>query len=148
MIKENSVGAIVFRRGAGKIEYLLLRYESGHWDFARGHVERGETETETAKREIEEETGLKNVNFISGFRFSISWNYRKRIGDKSVMSNKTVVLYLAETKTHHIKISDEHVDYEWLPYEKAVKCLTFPKSKKVLEEAQRFLMKKEGLAEK
>lgn len=147
MIHEKSAGAIVFRRetpprnsgASGKIKYLLLHYESGHWDFPRGHIERGETEINTALREIKEETGIKKINFIPGFRLTHSWFYRKRFDTKTVLSRKTAILFLAETKTHPVKISPEHIGYQWLSFGKAIKQLTFPNSKKLLEKADKFL---------
>lgn len=141
MIREKSAGAVVFRRAGKKIKYLLLHYESGHWDFPRGHIERGETEQQTAVREIEEETGIKKINFVPGFRVSVSWFYRKKIGKRIMMSNKTAVLFLAETKIHQVKISDEHIDYKWLDYDKAIEQLTFLKSQKILEKANELLKK-------
>ncbi|MDP3057131.1 MAG: NUDIX domain-containing protein [bacterium] len=160
MIREKSAGAIIFRRAGPpkngearfdssestrarkKIRYLLLHYESGHWDFPRGHIERGETEQETARREIREETGIKKINFIPEFRFAISWFYRKKVGKKTLMSNKTAVLFLAETKVHQVKISDEHIGYKWLDFNKAISELTFLKSQKILQKANEFLEEK------
>lgn len=142
MIKEKSAGAVIFRREAGKIKYLLLHYESGHWDFPRGHIERGETEEETARREIREETGIKKLDFLPGFRLAHSWFYRKRFDTKTVLSNKTAILFLAETKTHQVKISSEHIGYQWLSFDKAMKQLTFDNSKKILEKADKFLQGK------
>ncbi len=139
MIREKSAGAVVFRRSGKKNKYLLLHYESGHWDFPRGHIERGETEQVTAAREIEEETGIKKIIFIPGFRVSTSWFYRKKIGKRMPMSNKTAVLYLAETKVHQVKISKEHIDYKWLDFDKAIETLTFDQSKKILKKADEFL---------
>lgn len=139
MIHEKSAGAVIFRRVGQKIRYLLLHYESGHWDFPRGHIERGETELNTALREIKEETGIKKINFIPGFRLTHSWFYRKRFDKKTVLSRKTAILFLAETKTHQVKISPEHIGYKWLSFDKAIKQLTFPKSRKLLEKADKFL---------
>lgn len=144
MIREKSAGAVVFRRSGQKNKYLLLHYESGHWDFPRGHIERGETEQFTAAREIAEETGIKKINFIPDFRISISWFYRKKIGKKMLMSNKTAVLFLAETKVRQVKISDEHIGYKWLFFDKAIDALTFDQSKKILEKADVFLREKQG----
>ena len=59
MPKEKSAGAVIFRMENGEPYYLLLRYYSGHWEFAKGHIEEGESNEETVKREIEEETGIK-----------------------------------------------------------------------------------------
>ncbi len=139
MIREKSAGAIIFRREGKKRKYLLLHYESGHWDFPRGHIERGETEEETARREIKEETGIKKINFLPEFRLAHSWFYRKRFDAKTVLSRKTAILFLAETKTHQVKISPEHIGYQWLSFGKAIKQLTFPNSKKLLEKAEKFL---------
>lgn len=140
MMREKSAGAVIFRRVGQKNKYLLLHYESGHWDFPRGHIERGETEQEAAAREIEEETGIKKINFIPGFRVSASWFYRKKIGEKRLMSNKTAVLFLAETEARRVKISDEHIGYKWLAFDKDVNKLTFLQSRKILEKAEKFLM--------
>ena len=59
MFHEKSCGAIVFRRFHGNIQILLIKHiNSGHWSFPKGHIENNETETETAVREIKEETGI------------------------------------------------------------------------------------------
>ena len=43
MIEERSAGAILYQEfPSGKI-YLLLNYPSGHWDFVKGNIEKGET---------------------------------------------------------------------------------------------------------
>ena len=56
---EKSCGAIVYRRYHGNIQILLIKHiNSGHWSFPKGHVEFGETEPETAIREIMEETNI------------------------------------------------------------------------------------------
>lgn len=141
MRKEKSAGAIVFRREGGKIKYLLLHYESGHWDFPRGHIERGEKELETAEREIIEETGIKNLNFIPGFRVSSDWFFKKKINGGFFTVYKTAVLYLAETKTRKVKISREHIGYKWLSFAKAMERVTYDNAKKLLEKAEKFLKK-------
>lgn len=41
------------------LKYLLVREKNGFWGFPKGHMERGETEQETAGREIKEETALE-----------------------------------------------------------------------------------------
>ncbi|MBD3304395.1 NUDIX domain-containing protein, partial [Candidatus Woesearchaeota archaeon] len=56
MKKTRCSGGIIFNNG----KYLLVKHkEGGHWDFPKGHAEEGETEEETALREIYEETGLR-----------------------------------------------------------------------------------------
>ncbi|MEE8168583.1 MAG: bis(5'-nucleosyl)-tetraphosphatase [Candidatus Hydrothermarchaeales archaeon] len=132
---EISAGAIVFRRQEKKINYLLLHYESGHWDFAKGNVERGEEAKETVLREIEEETGIKDARFIEGFKEEISYFY-KRAG-KTIY--KKVIFFLAETLTERVELSYEHIDYGWLGYEEALERLTYKNAKEVLKKADAFL---------
>src|SRR3989338_9342144 len=134
-MREISAGAIVFREEKGKILYLLLHYEEGHWDFPKGNIEKGEEEKETVKREIKEETGITKISFIEGFKEKIKYFY-KREGQTIY---KEVVFYLAETKESKIKISFEHIGYKWLSYGEAIKQLTFKNAKEILKKAHSFL---------
>ena len=60
-----------------KLKFLLLHYASGHWDFPKGNVEAGETEVETVKREIFEETGITDIRFAEGFVQPIFYSYKR-----------------------------------------------------------------------
>ena len=74
MIKEKSCGVVLYRfADSGSVEILLLHYPGGHWDFPKGHMEEGEKEIQTALRELEEETGIKNVKIIDDFRGKIHY---------------------------------------------------------------------------
>jgi bis(5'-nucleosidyl)-tetraphosphatase len=138
MPAEHSAGAIIFRREEGKKLYLLLHYRSGHWEFPKGHIEKGEEETEAAKRETEEETGIRDIIFIKGFREPIKYFFRAR--KRTIF--KTVIFYLAETETKRIKLSEEHIGFKWLDYKQAKKQLTFKNAKKIIEKADNFLSEK------
>lgn len=134
-MKEVSAGAVIFRKEGKKILYLALHYESGHWDFVKGNVEEKENEKETVIREAEEETGLKDLNFIEGFREKLSYFYRK---EKETIY-KEVIFLLAETKTKKIKLSYEHKGFKWLSYEEALKQLTYDNAKNILKKSHGFL---------
>lgn len=146
---EKSVGVVVFRKEGDKLEYLLLHYESGHWDFPKGHVEGAESEEETLRREAQEETGLSDLKIIQGFKKTIRYFYQakgkereKRIKTgKDVEIKKTVVYYAAETKSKEVSISFEHIDYAWLDYEKALERITYKNAKEILEEINEYLSK-------
>lgn len=137
MIHEKSVGVIPFRRYGKKVKYLLLRYEAGHWDFPKGNVEKDEEELATAARELGEETGIVEAEFVEGFREKISFFYRGY--ETKELVKKEVVYYLAQTKSKEVEISWEHVGFEWLSYEQALERLTFKNSKEVLKKAHAFL---------
>ena len=131
---ERSAGAIVFIMEKEPI-YLLLHYEAKHWDFPKGNIEKGETDQETVKREIEEETGIKDIEIIKDFKEKIQY-YFKFEGE---LINKTVIFYLAKTKTKEVKLSFEHIGSTWLPYDKAIEQLTFKNAKEILKKANDFL---------
>ena len=61
---EKSCGAVVFKKQKDGIRYLLLHYDAGHWDFPKGNQEKNEKEEQTAAREIKEETGIEDIEFV------------------------------------------------------------------------------------
>lgn len=140
---EKSAGAVIFRRENKKIKYLLLHYPRGsrrpkpYWDFPKGHIEKGEMPEVTARREVEEETGLKDIKFIEGFKEWIKYFFK----DKGQTVFKIVTFYLVQTKTKKVKISWEHIGYKWLSYEEALEQLTFKNAKEILKKANDFLKK-------
>lgn len=134
MPAEKSCGAVIFKQN-GNRKYLLLHYEGGHWDFVKGHVEQNETETDTVRRETEEETGLTDLTFSDGYRQPIGYYY-KRAG-KTVY--KEVIFYLVEAKTDAVRLSREHVGFDWLTFERAMERLTFKNARDTLQKAHSFL---------
>lgn len=144
MRKIKSAGAIVFRKGKNEIRYLLICYgtkEKSWWDFPRGQIEEGETEEEAAKREIFEETGIKDLKFRPDFQESYKYFFRgQKPEDKNELIFKENIIFLAETKEKRIKLSFEHYDFAWLPYEEALEKLTFKNSKEILKKANQCLI--------
>ena len=134
MTSEKSCGAVIFKRNCNRT-YLLLHYEGGHWDFVKGHVEKNESEKQTVQRETEEEAGIRGLMFIEGYRQPISYYY-KRAG-RTVY--KQVIFYLVESKTDEVRLSKEHVGYDWLTFEKAYERLTYKNAKETLKKAHDFL---------
>ena len=135
MIKETSAGIVLFRKEGTKKLFLLLHYPSGHWDFIKGKMEKGETTHETAIRETKEETGITDIIFIENFEKWIEYNFKY----KGELVQKKVVFFLAETKTEEIQISHEHIGYTWMDYNTAMEKTTFDNAKIVLTKAQKLL---------
>ncbi|MBI4141322.1 NUDIX domain-containing protein, partial [Candidatus Woesearchaeota archaeon] len=113
-------------------------HSPGHWDFPKGHVEHGETNETTALREIKEETGIKDAKILPDFKEKIHYFFKQ---DKQLIS-KDVVFFIAITQTKEIKLSEEHIGYEWLNYEQAFQRLTFKNSKNILTKAHQHLTQK------
>ncbi len=148
---EKSAGAVIFHRGpAGKIEYLLLEHQAGHFVFPKGLIEKNETPREAAEREVKEETGIKDFVLLPGFKenqkffFKVKYDYQLERGwKKGETVFKIVTFLLAETKTKKVKVSWEHIGFKWLPYEEALEQLTFKNAKEILKKANEFLTKNE-----
>jgi 8-oxo-dGTP pyrophosphatase MutT (NUDIX family) len=139
---EKSAGAVIFKRETNKIYYLLLHYpgashraEKDYWDFPKGHIEKGEKIEETVKREVFEETGLKDIKILPGFKETIKYFFKS--GGKRIL--KFVTFFVVETKEKKVQISFEHIGYEWLPFEEATERLTFKNAKEILKKANDFL---------
>jgi len=137
MKSEKSCGIVVFREELPERLYLLLHYEEGHWDFPKGHIEAGETEKEAAFREVYEETGIPEPDFelIMGFRERIDYSFKQ--GGETIQ--KEVFFFLGRTGTDAIRLSREHVGYEWLPYMQARARVTYDNARGVLEKAEETL---------
>lgn len=134
MPREISAGVILFRR-AQEPHYLLLHYESGHWDFPKGHIERGEDAQQTARRELQEETGISEVCFVDGYKQTLRYFFRQ----KGIGIFKIVIFFLAETEQSEISLSYEHIGFDWLPYDLAMSRLTFKNSRDLLAKAHAHL---------
>ena len=148
-----SAGAVIFRQKNNTIKYLLLyRKARGHsreaWTIPRGKIESDETEKQTVVREVREETGIKDLKFIGGFKEEVSWFFKKRNEEGQVETMfKTAIFYLAQTETKEVKLSHEHQDFAWLEFSEAYERITFDAAKEVLKKANDFLNKYLGRVE-
>lgn len=138
---EKSCGAVLYfiDKKSEEKRYLVIKHvNGGHWAFAKGHVEEGESETETALREIEEETNIKEVELDTNFRESTQYSPEKDI-------IKEVIYFVAETSSDEAlkaeKQEAELLDIAWLPFEEAKEKLTYDNDIKILENAHSYLNK-------
>ncbi|MEA3323450.1 MAG: NUDIX domain-containing protein [Patescibacteria group bacterium] len=147
---EKSIGAVVFRIVDDNVEFLLMKYRNGHWEFPRGKVENNESEHETMRREIEEETSISQIKIIEDFRETMRFSYKAhgheridRIKDKNcIYIHKQVVFYLAQSLDKNVIISHEHQQFQWLSFDDAINRLTFKNARSILEKANQKLEKK------
>lgn len=107
------------------------------WTFPKGHPETGETPLQTARRELWEETNIKNVQVIEEASFLISYTFKH--DGKQI--EKTVTYYLgicSETVTK-INLPDEIADADWFSFDVALEKLTHKNAQEVLQKAQKYL---------
>ncbi len=130
MLHEKSCGAIVYRRFHGNIEILLIKHvNSGHWSFPKGHVEGDETELETAKREIKEETGL-DVIIDQTFRETVSYSPRRD-------TQKIVVYFLALARNYDFVPQEEEIaEIRWVDIVRAARMLPYENDKSIVNKAR------------
>ena len=133
-MEERSAGAVVFR-DTEKGRLFLLLLNAGRWDFPKGGVEKGEGELQTVRREVEEETGIKDLKIVTGFRKVIEYFYRR--DGKNI--HKQVVYLLASTEDHAVRISFEHQGFGWFAFHDALQRASYDNSKVTLSEAEKFL---------
>lgn len=133
---EKSCGAVIFTHKDEKTLFLLVKNKrSTHWGFPKGHMEEGETELDTALREVWEETGL-TVDLMEDFAATSEYSIQSRV-------EKTVKIFLAYSEDPKLKIQQEEIDDAvWLPYEGALHQLKFENDRSILKKAHRFLLKK------
>jgi len=133
MLHEKSCGAIVYRKYHGNLEILLIKHvNSGHWSFPKGHVESGETETETALREIKEETGI-DVIIDPTFRETVTYFPRKD-------SQKIVVYFIAKAKNFdYVRQESEIAEIKWVDAGCAESVLTYDNDKSIVNKARKVI---------
>lgn len=146
---EKSVGAVVFRRENNQTKYLLLNHGKDYWNFPKGHIAAKETDEETLRREIEEETGLRDLRILPFFKQQLFYFYRakgkereeRKKQKRAINIFKRAIFYLVEANNQPVNISSEHTDFIWLEFEGALEKLTYKNSKKVLKQARKEIKK-------
>jgi len=144
MIREKSVGIIVFRHHPEEgLQYLVMYHRGSYWNFPKGKVEAGESEMETALRETQEEAGLANLKIIDGWRQQTQFFFKEKRSTGDELIKKDFILYLAEVPMGiEPQISHEHNGYAWLDSKTAAKYLKFKNLKEILVEADSYVNNK------
>jgi dATP pyrophosphohydrolase len=129
------VEAIIFRRKSGTIEYLLLKRlpdRNGFWQPVTGGLEEGETRTEALRREIKEETGIKNlIRVIEGL-------YYFEFSDPNL--NQEYVYGVEVSPSEEIVLDGrEHSEYRWCRIKEALQLLSWKENKEALEKLNTIL---------
>lgn len=136
--EEKSCGVVLFHARDGKArEYLLLHYPNGHWDFPKGHVEKGESQVEAALREVAEETGIRELELLHGFRHRFDYYYQRG----NARYHKEVAFFLGRVASQRVRLSHEHQGYVWLPFEAALERITYGNARELLRRSEAFVAK-------
>ncbi len=132
MKKEKSCGALVVRLADSEPQVLLIKHNGGHWAFPKGHVEDGETEEETAFREVREETGL-SVKIDTRYRETVTFSPAPRTMKDVVYFVATV---LGGVETPQLS---EVSDVRWVSFDEAGNYITFDNDRQLFEKMKEFV---------
>ena len=118
-----------FTQDHKNIEILLIQDSKGRWTIPKGHIEPGETAKMTARREIEEETGLKNISILTWLG-KIHFKYRR--ADKLVLM--TTQIYLVQSLDSHEKATPEKwmKGIRWFPFTEALDAIEYGDIEKLM----------------
>ena len=130
-----SCGAVVVRRvESGWLTLMLRAYRN--WDFAKGIREAGETSMQAALREVGEETGIADLQFDWGERFTDTGPYNR---------GKVARYYLARTEQVYVEMGispelgrPEHHEFQWMDFDKAYD-ITSPRVREVVQWARQVI---------
>ena len=120
-----SCGAVIFREQG--TQTLLIQYYDGHWSFPKGRMEPGETERETALREVQEETGL-TVRLRQDFRAE-TVSVKRSTGAKTVFFLGTPVSGREQVQ------KTELAAQKWFSVQEAMERVTYAGDRAVLQKA-------------
>lgn len=138
MKTEKCAGAVTFTRDDGQVKYLIIQNLKGIYGYPKGHMEAGETEQETALREIFEETGIK-VTLMDGFRYDDIHPIPEKPG---VM--KHIVYFAAEFSGQKPEYQREELTgLHLMTYGQAMASFQYENSKDIMEKANAFITKRD-----
>lgn len=133
---EHSCGIVPLKIEEGRTYVLIIVHKGGkHWGFPKGHKDLGETDMQTAQRELKEETGLEIVNWISLKPYVETYTFYKF----HQKVRKKVSYFPAFVQGILALQQEEIIDARWIPIEHAGEHLTFKEAKEICVKVQELL---------
>jgi 8-oxo-dGTP pyrophosphatase MutT (NUDIX family) len=135
-IVDRAFGIVPILEDHGEYLVLLIQHNAGHWAFPKGHQEPGETELQTAMREFEEETGIKDYEIARHISLTerYSFKYKKQRIDKEV------VYFGAFVRQSTVKIQKSEIkDFRWVTLKDAIRLATFEEGRELIIALRKIL---------
>lgn len=134
---EQSFGVIpLYKSDKSGLKFLLIQHHAGHWAFPKGHAEPGETELQTARRELREETGIADVLLITSPVFEEHYTLNRRGQPRE----KIVRYWVGYVQSQKVTVQEAEVrDHIWATLDEARTLITYAQNKSMFEEVIRHL---------
>lgn len=149
-MKDEAFGIIPVFSTESDILFLLIQHQAGHWAFPKGHADPGESALETAKRELEEETGIRDYEVLEEPSFVEHYSFVQQSVPSSVkhyafakegeLIEKTVTYFVAFVNSREVVLQAEEVqNYAWSSFDEAINLITFDGNRGILREVKVYL---------
>ncbi|MFM9266717.1 bis(5'-nucleosyl)-tetraphosphatase [Tychonema sp. BBK16] len=130
--------------------FLLIQHQAGHWAFPKGHADPGESALETAKRELEEETGIRDYEALEQPSFVEHYSFVQASVPSSVkhyafakegeLIEKSVTYFVAFVNSMEVVLQAEEVQNStWISFDEAIHLITFDGNREILREVKAYL---------
>lgn len=135
-VEHMDFGVVPVRRQGTAWEFFVVQHQTGHWAFPKGHQEPGETNEQTARRELAEETGIATIDLHLDQTFTEDYRWEHQ----GVTNHKVVTYFLGLVEAADIVIQkSELADGRWIPADEVEEVLTFSESQKIFRNALKYL---------
>ena len=116
-------------------DFLILKKKGRWvgWQFAQGKLDEKESKEEALVREIQEETGLKEIKIVKKLPFRADYRFKENKEEV----HKFLTFYLVNVSKGDIVLSHEHSDFKWCSYKEALESIKF--NKEIFRKAYRIL---------
>tara|TARA_B100000745_G_scaffold298199_1_gene246416 strand:- start:1273 stop:1707 length:435 start_codon:yes stop_codon:yes gene_type:complete len=138
-IQDYSYGVIPVRKEGDEWKVFVLHQISKadtYWTFPKGHPEEGETQEESALRELHEETALVPGKLEKEKTFDQQYHFMQN----GIRIHKHVSYYIGYIDNPAFTMQEEEVlDARWCTFAEARVLLTYDLAKELLDEVAQFL---------
>jgi len=130
-VKVRVVDCYIYRHTLDGIRFLLMKRNLNKiyehlWQGVAGKIEKGETSSEAAIRELKEETSLSPLNIFVADHVS---KFYETHGDRINL----VPVFGIEVDSENVILSEEHISYKWVDIDEAIETLVWNGQKKGIQ---------------